>query len=71
MSVSTTLAPSRTTDAPRAAEAHQLALERSRCTGQQRYLALEPHSSPPASPLIGREDAPFRVVPLSTQRGAA
>ena len=37
----------------RAAEAHQLALDRSRRAGQQRYLAVESHLLSPASPLIG------------------
>jgi hypothetical protein len=37
----------------RAAEAHQLALDRSRRAGQQRHLALESHLLSPASSLIG------------------
>jgi hypothetical protein len=36
-----------------AAEAHQLALDRSRRAGQQRYFAPQSHLLPPASPLIG------------------
>jgi hypothetical protein len=53
MSVSTTLVTlAHEQMRRRAAEAHQLALDRSRRAGQQRYLALQPHLLSPASPLI-------------------
>ena len=60
MSVSTTFAPSRTNRC--AAGAHQLALDRSRRTGQQRYLAPELHRVPHCT-ADRRQDATFRVLP--------
>jgi hypothetical protein len=42
-SVSPSFAPARTNRCRRAAEAHQLALDRTRCAGRQRHLAPQSH----------------------------